>query len=402
MKNILIGLLLTTFLVSCDNEKQNNNTTGVLKLKPLSSPADSLSAEPFLFTDKKGTVYLSWIDRSEDSSRLMFSLLEGDKWTSPKLIAGGSDWFVNWADFPMLASDGNSKMLAHFLEKSDSSTFAYDVKITSSSDGGISWTAPLSLHDDGKIAEHGFVSIAPYEKGYFISWLDGRNASMEGHEGHDGHHGEMTLRGAHVDESGKKINEWELDARTCDCCQTSTAITANGPVVIYRDRSENEVRDMSIVRLVDGQWTSPQTIYPDNWKISGCPVNGPASAAKGNTLAIAWYSATDKNAQVKLIFSKDGGASFEEPIRIDEGKAIGRVDLVMMDDLSAMVCWMEGAAIKAVQVFANGKKGDTHTIATSTESRSSGFPQMVRSGNGLLFAWTDDNAKSIRVAALNK
>lgn len=402
MKKILIGLLLTTFLFSCDNEQQNGNTTGVLKLMPLSSPADSLSAEPFLFADKKGTVYLSWIDRSGDSSKLMFSVLEGDDWSTPKLIAKGTDWFVNWADFPMLASTGDGNMIAHFLEKSDSSTFAYDVKIRNSADGGNSWSAPVILHDDGKKAEHGFVSIAPYENGYFISWLDGRNASMEGHEGHEGHHGEMTLRGAHVDGSGKKNNEWELDARTCDCCQTSTAITANGPVVIYRDRSENEVRDMSIVRLVDGKWTSPKSIYPDNWKISGCPVNGPASAAKGNTLAIAWYSAPDKNAQIKLIFSKDGGASFEDPVRIDEGKAIGRVDLVMLDDLNAMVSWMEGVEIKAVQVTPDGKKGEAITIATSTESRSSGFPQMVRSGDRLLFAWTDDNAKSIRIAALRK
>lgn len=402
MKKILIGLLLTTFLISCGNEKPDENSDGTLKLMALPSPADSLTAEPFLFADKKGSVYLSWIDRSGDSSKLMFSILEGDRWSVPKLIAKGKDWFVNWADFPMLASDGNSSLIAHFLEKSDSSTFAYDVKITTSADGGNEWSSPVTLHDDGKKAEHGFVSMAAYENGYFISWLDGRNASMEGHEGHEGHHGEMTVRGAHVDGSGKKMNEWELDARTCDCCQTSTAITTNGPVVIYRDRSEDEVRDMSIVRLVDGKWTDPKTIYPDNWKISGCPVNGPASAAKGNLLAIAWYSATDKNAQVKLIFSKDGGASFEEPIRIDEGKAIGRVDLVMMDDSSAMVSWMEGAAIKAVQVFANGKKGDTHTIATSTESRSSGFPQMVRSDDGLLFAWTDDNAKTIRVAALRK
>ena len=62
----------------------------------------------------------------------------------------------------------------------------------------------------------------------------------------------MTLRAAFIDKKGNKINEWELDGRVCDCCQTTAAITNDGPVVVYRDRSDDEVRDMSIVRYVNG------------------------------------------------------------------------------------------------------------------------------------------------------
>jgi hypothetical protein len=224
---------------------------------------------------------------------------------------------------------------------------------------------------------------------------------MEGMEGHhEGHHGEMTLRGAILDTKGNKTNEWELDGRVCDCCQTSVAVTDNGPVVVYRDRSADEIRDMSLVRYVNDKWTEPKTIYADNWNIKGCPVNGPQISANGNNLAIAWFSMKDKTGEVKIVFSKDGGETFSQPVRIDEGKAIGRVDVVMLDAATAMVSWMEGADIKAVKVHADGTKGNSIMIASSSDKRSSGFPQMTRSGNKVIFAWTDDKKKTIRTASV--
>jgi hypothetical protein len=385
-----------------DNQKNDSEGTAISNLKYFSSPADSVSAEPYLFTDKNGVVYLSWIEKTKEKSTLKFSVLNKEKWSEPRVIGSGDNWFVNWADYPLMASDGAKDLVAHFLEKSEKGTYTYDVKLITSADEGKTWSVPKILHDDGKKAEHGFVSMIPYGDNYFISWLDGRNAVMEIGAGHEeGHHGQMTLRGAIVDKQGIKSNEWELDNRVCDCCQTSAAITSNGPIVVYRDRSEQEIRDMSIVRFVNGKWTSPKTIFPDNWKIEGCPVNGPRADAQGNNLAVAWFASPDKKAQVNIVFSTDGGATFGTPIRIDEGKGIGRVDVVMLDEKSAMVSWMEGAVVKAVKVYTDGKKESSIIISSTSESRSSGFPQMTKSGSNLIFAWTDDKQKTIKVAKLS-
>ncbi len=369
-------------------------------LKVLASPADTLSAEPYLFTDKNGSVYLSWIENTKEKSSLKFSRLNTDQWSKPIVIASGNNWFVNWADYPMLASDGGDNMIAHILEKSENGTYTYDVKTLSSSDKGASWSPSRILHDDGKKAEHGFVSLIPYNENYFVSWLDGRNTVMEGDVGHGGgHHGAMSLRAASIDKAGMKSEEWELDNRVCDCCQTSAVLTANGPVVIYRDRSENEIRDISIVRQVNGEWTQPKPIFSDNWKISGCPVNGPRADAQGNNLAIAWFSSPDKIGRVQVVFSNDGGATFNAPVKINESATIGRVDLIMLDDKSAMVSWMEGSEIKAARVHSDGKKDPSRVIASSSESRSGGFPQMTKSGNRVVFAWSDTKEKTIKTSS---
>jgi hypothetical protein len=370
-----------------------------LTLINMDSPAKSESGEPYLFTDEKGIVYLSWIEKSGDTNEFKYSKLKEGKWSQPVLIDSGKNWFVNWADYPMMATNGN-KFIAHYLKKSGDGTFAYDVKITSSIDQGKTWNTPNSLHDDGKEAEHGFVSMLPYKDHFFIAWLDGRNTVMEGMEHHEGHHGQMTLRAAVVDKEGKKINEWELDNRTCDCCQTSAAITDNGPVVVYRDRSDDEVRDMSIVRLVNDVWTQPEVIYHDNWKIAGCPVNGPRIVANGNFIAAAWYTASEDKSKVNVIFSHDGGKTFGKPVQVDEGSAIGRVDIVMLDDESVMTSWMEGTTIKAAKVHTDGTKDSSMVIASSSQSRSSGFPQMTKYDGKILFAWTDDKEKTIKVASI--
>lgn len=400
MKNNLYVLLLSVIAISCSQKKSDIDQ--IQSIRSIPSPSKPNSSEPFLFTDSDSTVYLSWIEKSEEKSILKLSSLDNNQWTEAITIASGNSWFVNWADYPMIAANGQN-LVAHFLDKSGETTYAYDVKLTTSADKGKTWTDPVILHDDKKQAEHGFVTLLPYGDNFFVTWLDGRNTVMEGMEGmdhHEGHHGSMSLRAAIIDAKGNKINEWELDNKTCDCCQTTAAITSNGPIVIYRDRSDEEIRDMSIVRLIDSQWTAPKAIHNDNWKIAGCPVNGPRVASEGNNLVIAWFSAATDTSRVNVIFSTDGGSTFGNAIRIDEGSAIGRVDIALIDDKSAMVSWMEGTMIKAAKVHADGTIEPSITIATSSESRSSGFPQMTKSRNQLIFAWTDDNEKNIKVATI--
>jgi hypothetical protein len=356
----------------------------------------SAGAEPCLFSTNDGATYLSWIEKHGKKSELKFSKLDGSSWSTPALIDSGSTWFVNWADYPMIAAKGN-QLIAHYLDKSADDTFAYDVKITFSFDAGATWSKAAILHDDGKQVEHGFVSLLPYGEHFFVAWLDGRNTAAD--DSHGEHHGQMSLRAAVVNSNGEKIEEWELDNRTCDCCQTSAALTFNGPVVVYRDRSEDEIRDISIVRFVNGAWTQPKPVHNDNWKISGCPVNGPRVVADADRVVVAWFSMPDDNPQVNVIFSENGGETFGTPVRVDDGHAIGRVDLAMLDDEGVFVIWMEGKKIMGAKVTTRGKQSAVE-IAPSSGERSSGFPQVTRAGKQLVFAWTDDKEKVVKTAVI--
>lgn len=413
MKSLTIFLLITIFLSSCQEEKDSSKIA-LDSLKEISTPCKE-GGEPNLFVSENGGVYLSWVEYLNDTTdALLFSKLENDKWTVPKTIATGSNWFVNWADFPSLVASADGQHLAaHWLQKSAKGTYDYDVRISQSTDGGDTWQPSFIPHRDSLAAEHGFVSMIPIENNkMFATWLDGRNTKGEGHDSgeHDhwhGHHGAMTLRTAIFDKNGKLSEEAELDDRICDCCQTAAVQTTNGIIVAYRDRSEKEIRDISIVRKVDGKWTTPKSISNDSWMIAGCPVNGPSLAAIGNTIALTWFTMSGEKPQVKVALSSDSGANFSQPLRIDEGNPLGRVDIVMVSRNKALVSWLEQkegrAAVKLVEVDAEGIVGERYTITESKASRQSGFPRMVKNGKQIIFAWTnvEDEKTNIKTSLLD-
>jgi hypothetical protein len=378
-------------------------TSGLAQVRELSSPAGAGSGQPNLTVAPDGRVYLSWIERLEANRfSLRFAIREKDGWSMPRIIAEGADWFVNWADFPSMIALRDGSLAAHWLVKSAPGTFDYNVTMARSFDGGKTWEKSFIPHRDGVRAEHGFVSLLEAKDGSLAAiWLDGREMKP-GSESHDHGHGNMTLRYVRIKRDGTLTDEAMLDARVCECCQTSAAMTTDGAVAVYRDRSDDEMRDISIVRLRNGQWSEPRTIHPDNWKLNGCPVNGPSIAAAGPHLTVAWFTGAMNQSRVNLAFSHDSGASFDAPITVDDGNPIGRVETLLLADGSALVVWLEktaeGGAVRLRRLYSNGKREASITVAPSGTARSNGFPQMVRTGKTLIFAWTNSRVMTAEMS----
>jgi len=58
----------------------------------------------------------------------------------------------------------------------------------------------------------------------------------------------------------------------------------------YRDHTPEDIRDIAVIRFENGHWSMPKTLYADKWKINACPTNAASAAAKGERVAIAWYT----------------------------------------------------------------------------------------------------------------
>ena len=359
------------------------------------SPAAEGSAEPFLSATRNG-VLLSWLEPVKPPRvALRFARYRDGAWSKPQTIIERDDLFVNWADFPSIVEDAKGVLYAHWLQKSGTSTYAYDVWMSASRDGGGTWRAPFLINRDGTKTEHGFVTLAALPKsGVAVTWLDGRNMP-EGKE-----EGEMTVRYAVVDSNGAMSAEAELDRRTCECCTTGMTVAAGVPVIVYRDRSAEEIRDIAVTRATAKGWSKPSLIHADGWKIQGCPVNGPQIDAAGKTVAAAWFTAAQDRGRAYVAFSTDGGATFAKPLQIDDGKPVGRVDVVMLDATSAVVTWVEqttsGAEIRARRVTAKGVQPSVK-IADSSTARAAGFPRIARVGSDAYFAWTEQTATTKRI-----
>jgi hypothetical protein len=358
--------------------------SATVEWRQLDPPASTQAFAPNLAVTGHEVVHtwLEKVDAGESGAehRLLFSRL-ADTWTEPVVIAEGDDFFANWADLPGVVAAADGSLTAHWLAKTDEETYAYSIFLARSTDGGATWTPLGRLNDDDTPTEHGFVSYVAEGDGVRAFWLDGRQM-VEG--------GPMSVRTALIE---AQVGPAELlDERVCECCSTDTAMTADGPVVVFRDRTESEIRDISIVRRDDGNWSRSYPIHGDGWEIDGCPVNGPEIAAAGDLAAVAWFTAAEAEPRVQMAFSHDAGASFGQPVLIDGEGPPGRVDVVL-DGREAVISWLamgaEMGEVRLRRVAVDGTSGPPVTVAQTAATRAAGFPRLVRNGDLLYLAWVD-------------
>jgi len=400
MKRMVLLVLAAAATSACDRTADVRPWLGTVE--SVESPAPPGSRYPNLAGGGDAAVVLSWLHSGPGQvSSLSFAewsdrgLGRKKSWTAARQVASGADWFVNWADFPSVVPVTERIWAAHWLQQKPGDVYAYDVRIAISPDAGRRWSAALTPHDDGTPTEHGFVSLLGSDGHARAIWLDGRNTRGE-HDhapAEDGTSGAMTLRTVDVDASGRRVGaDRELDARVCDCCQTDAVAVGSDTIVVYRDRDEREVRNIRALRIDAEGNTTSSAVHADGWRIAACPVNGPAIAAQGARVAVAWFTAPDVP-RVRVAFSSDAGRSFSPPVEVASGRVAGRVDVVFTARGRAVVSWLTegatGAHLVAQPFTEHGAAGALATIARVGSSRAAGFPQMVRAGSGLVFAWTE-------------
>ena len=405
MITVRMGIFVTCLsATACIDTGPRAITLG--ELEPLNPPLSEGSLWPGLSThgDK---VVLGWQESDgEGVWSVKTAVLDEEGWAPAHTVARSTDereLFVNWADFAAVEVLESDLMVAHWLVRGPDGGYDYGVRIARSTDEGRTWTEPWTPHTDGTPTEHGFVSKFPLDDGGIgVVWLDGRNSVDR--DGVTGIPGAMALRYRSLDRDGVPGPELLIDERVCDCCQTDVALSGSGPVVVYRDRSEGEVRDIYVTRLVGGKWTEGIPVHRDGWVIPACPVNGPAVAARGDELAVAWFTGVGSERKAQVAFSLDGGVHFGEPIRVDDGTALGRVDVLWLDNGSALVMWVERrprvAEILVRQVWPDGRTEEEMIVTTTSAARDSGFPHMIQDQVGrVVFAWTETgNGQRVRVA----
>ncbi len=362
-----------------------------LELERLATPATTRSAFPNLARGADDQVYLSWVERKEEGLGVMrVSVLGKEGWGEAREVVRGQNLFLNWADFPSVCALENGVLIAHWLRQGED-PHGYNAEFSLSADAGRTWSAAKLLHTDLAAVEHGFVSIVPIDEETFGAiWLDGRASVGKAHG-----EGETALYFRTIKANGDLGKEAVLDERVCDCCPTSLIAGVGGELfATYRDRSETEVRDISMVRHNGKTWSKPKRVHADEWIIDGCPVNGPRVADEKSGSAVAWFTGMGGGGgSVLLAFSDKANDGYGTPIDIDEGRPVGRVDVVFPTPDSALVSWLEyageGKADWRVRLVArDGKKGNSIKVGEVPSDRSSGYLRMVTTENATILAWT--------------
>jgi len=369
---------------------------------PASSPqeegvvASDLELVDWKWTSPGESAFPSWAWTPAGPPRLLATeLLENDRARlvlhavteredASQVLAEGSDWLLNWADIPAAAVDAGGTLLGTWLARAGPGrAYGTRFRVVGTAAGG----EPRPLEDHRGPGEHGFVSLgvlAGPEEGFLALWLDGRAA--------EGPEGETRLYARTVARDGRLGPETLVDPRTCSCCPTSLVrLQDGGFLAAWRDRSEDEVRDIAVARFDGTAWGAPRALHADGWQLDGCPVNGPRLAAGPAGVAATWFNGAEGS--VLVSFGDPSGEAFGAPLRVDDGAAVGRGDAVFLPDGALLVGWLEyggrDSTWRVRRVTAAGEAGPSLVVDSTSSERSSGFLRMAADAQGALVATTE-------------
>lgn len=370
-------------------------TGSALEIREISTPAAPGAMGSSLVQAPDGTTCLSWLEPvGGEVWALKFSRFDAalQRWGEAHTIAQGADWFINWADFPVLAVQKDRLTAVWFVHNpargQGHHEGTYRAVHSVSTDGGATWSPAQSVTRESDSVE--FAALQPLRDGRLLAaWLDGR-----------AHPGGTDRQALYARVLGAPGLDMLVDGSVCDCCQLSFVPTTDGGALLaYRGRTKDELRDMQLARF-DGQtWHRPATLNADGWKITGCPVNGPQLAECGDLIGAVWFTAANNQPRVLARVSDNAGDTFGPVMRVDLGRPQGRVDSVMLADGTLVLVWLEMTGKESGQqggiylrtLSLEGKLSEPQLVAPSRTSRISGFPRMVLlGGRQLLLTGTQD------------
>ncbi|MGH9970910.1 MAG: sialidase family protein [Pyrinomonadaceae bacterium] len=335
------------------------------------SSGDADAAEPTMAAAPDGSVYVAWVSHQPNShADVMIARLtrEGKMQGSAARVNLQPGVATAWrGDPPTVAVAPDNTVFVGWTARVESdSGHTTNIYLSSSSDLGQTFGAPVKVNDDATPAVHGMHSLAVGKDGrIYLAWLDERNVmpmpmndkkmdpSMKGH--HMESNRELFV--ASSTDSGRTFTTNQRVATdVCPCCKTALAVDSNGRLYVsWRQVLPGDLRHIAVSSSSDQgkTFTTPKIVSDDQWVLAGCPVSGAAlSVDKNNVLRVLWYSA-GKNGQTGLYWSesKDQGISFGPRTLVAAGST-GGTPVLLSDGDTLSAVW-------------EGSEGNTATVMTA-------------------------------------
>jgi hypothetical protein len=275
-----------------------------------------------------------------------------------------------------------------------------NIRFARSTDSGRSFSAPITLNDDGRIISHRFDALAIDGAGRaVVAWLDARDRDAA--KEHGGKLSGVSIYTAQSADNGASFSaNHKFHERTCECCRIALAWTQAGPVVFWRNIFSVNTRDFAIANLDQG---AVRRATDDDWQIDACPHNGGSIAADGQgRLHLTWF--TNGNKRQGLFYKRIDGNWESQPMATGNPAVQANHAAVAATGDTIILTWREfdGRAY-AVQMMHSQDGGSTWAKPQRLmdTSGAADYPVPLINGKRVLVVW-NTAAEGLRIVAFER
>jgi hypothetical protein len=296
---------------------------------------------------------------------------------------------ANGENRPKIAATRDGTLLVSWTQRL-AKPHAGLIRFSRSTDRGRSFSAPVTLNDDGLVTGHRFDALGVGPTGdVVVAWIDKRDRERALKQGRKyagaGLYYTVSRDGGASFAANRKVKDG-----VCECCRLALGFDSQGvPVLLWRDILPGGVRDHSLVRLTPTVGAPTRATF-DDWKIEACPHHGPAlSIAADGTQSLAWFTGDGRNGGgVFYARSSDAGKSFSKPIRFADAE-LGSHPTVLSLGSDVYLAWKQSGSGTSVMLAASQDGGaswsDPRVLART--KHGSDHPLLVSDRREVLLSW---------------
>lgn len=270
--------------------------------------------------------------------------------------------------------------------------YSGDVRFARSTDGGNSFSLPLTINDNRDLTSHRFESLGINARGeLFLAWLDKRDQVAKAKAG-EPYRGAALYYTVSTDGGVSFRPNRKIADHTCECCRTAMAFDPTGnPVIAWRHVFEDNIRDHAVTRLSGFEPGPVQRLSFDQWQIDACPHHGPAiDIAKDGTWHTVWFNNAPQRHGLFYAQATANGTTLSTPLpfgRYDAGAA--HPDVLVLNE-RVYLAWKEfngtQTEVLVMQSHDGGKTWSQPSIA-ATAAGASDHPFLIADGRQSYLVW---------------
>lgn len=343
-----------------------------------------------------------WVVGLDEAARLMVRSADTQQsyvLGPPRYLDVGNDQIsADGENRPKIAFGPRGQVIISYTQPL-SKPYTGQIRFLRSTDGGLTFTPPATLHDDRQEITHRFESIAFDDRGDFHAvWIDKRDGVSAPKVGNQSTYRGAAIYGKVSKDGGLTFGkDYKVADHSCECCRIALAPAPDGSIkALWRHVFEPNVRDHAFATLGQATVGEPVRATFDDWQIQACPHHGPGLApASGGGFHATWFGIKAGVAAVRYGRLNDDGTPQSSAVRALPDETAEHADVASSGDQVAVVWRSVNGRTTRLMAWLSVDGGRSFTLHRLDEVQGpNDHPRLVQKGAKMAVVWR--NLQEIR------